>query len=732
MHKAVDKIEFSPWPLLLGWIFALVIPCHADNVGITTARLIETATGSYVLEVDSSPTLLPAFAAPVLPERFESSLTTEYDKQSRFVMIKYCFAYPELPLTATDEILLPWGQMGVSLTAQWADGQFHRALFLRRLDGIPVPIRLLRTGDIPRTVLFKQKLLAGMHAAVWGLNSWLIILCLACMLHRPYRLSVLMVTLAGLWGSLLLADLGLVRLQPAILQSLIALGLVLLARALIKHENAIACTCRLLFATALLAGCLPLAQDTVDLSQRLAAGFLFQLGWGSVVLLMALGLAPLLRTAKERRQNLTLAGVLAMAATLGYFVQGVTPARESSQQVLERVTAAQMALPGAPASRSLSGGGLRPQPTTQLEDPLAGFMSIEPYETRLEILVKVSETRNWPGLSVPETVLPVASQEAYRQALAGLLRESVTLRQDANSLTPTSIQSHFVTLGPYGVFTRPEPMPEPVPAAILGVTMSYPHDGLPMETEVAWQFFADNLETIRFTVTDPFGVRQGDVTRTAPRFVWQNKLTGYQPPEVVPVALVVPHAPLLSLGLLGMSALMMWRLRSPLSRRTAGLLLLTAYGTYPFLRTPMTWGGSGMLKPSRVEAKLLLDDLLTNVYRAFDYRQEEAVYDRLALTVTGDQLTDIYLQSRKALEMENRGAARGRVDDVDVLEVLSVQKASSGAYAVNVKWTVSGSVSHFGHTHYRRNLNHAVVTLDPREGYWHICGINVIDEERLL
>ncbi len=710
----------------------MTAPCHADNVGITTARLIETAAGSYALEVDSSPALLPAFAAPVLPERFQGSLATAYDQQSRFVMIQYRFACPGSPLTPTDEILLPWGQMGVSLTAQWADGQFHRALFLRRLDGIPVPIRLLRAVNLSRTTLFKEKLLAGVQAAVGGLNSWLVILCLACMLRRPYRLSVLTVTLAGLLGSLVLADLGLIFLEPAMLQSLIALGLVLLARALMNHENAFSRGCRVLFATALLAGCLPLAQDTADPSQRLTAGFLFQLGWGSVVLLMALGLAPILRTAKERCHSPYPLGVLAMAAALGYFMQSVTPARESSQHVLERITAAQMALPGTPASGSLPGGGVRPRPTTQLDHPLAGFLSIEPYETRLEILVKVSETRNWPGLSIPAQVLPVTHQEAYRQAMVDLLSQNVTLRQDRVSLTPASIQSDFVTLGPYGVFTRPEPMPEPVPDAILGVTLIYHHSSLPTDTEVVWQFFADNLDTIRFTVTDPFGGRQGEITRMKPRFAWQNKLAGYQPPEVMPVVLNVPHAPLLSLGLLGAGSLMGWRLRSPRSRCTVGLLLLAAYGTYPLLRTPMTWGASGMLKPSRVEAKLLMDDLLTNVYRAFDYRQEEAVYDRLALTVTGDQLTDIYLQSRKALEMENRGGARGRVDEVDVLEVLSVQKASSRAFAVNVKWSVSGSVSHFGHTHYRRNLNHAVVTLVPREGHWLISGINVIDEERLL
>ena len=44
------------------------------------------------------------------------------------------------------------------------------------------------------------------------------------------------------------------------------------------------------------------------------------------------------------------------------------------------------------------------------------------------------------------------------------------------------------------------------------------------------------------------------------------------------------------------------------------------------------------LEPEQEEQ--LLEGLLTNVYRAFDLREEEAVYDKLALTVAGDLLEE--------------------------------------------------------------------------------------------
>ena len=43
----------------------------------------------------------------------------------------------------------------------------------------------------------------------------------------------------------------------------------------------------------------------------------------------------------------------------------------------------------------------------------------------------------------------------------------------------------------------------------------------------------------------------------------------------------------------------------------------------------------------------IVDGLLTNVYRSFYLRDESTIYDRLAITTSGDQLTDIYLEMKK-------------------------------------------------------------------------------------
>ena len=113
-------------------------------------------------------------------------------------------------------------------------------------------------------------------------------------------------------------------------------------------------------------------------------------------------------------------------------------------------------------------------------------------------------------------------------------------------------------------------------------------------------------------------------------------------------------------------------------------------------------------------------------------QREDAVYDRLELTVGGDRLTNIYLQSHRAMELEERGGARGKVDDVDVGEVGDVKREADGTFSVDANWTVSGSVSHFGHSHYRRNRYHAVVRILPEGDAWKIREFTLLDERRLL
>jgi hypothetical protein len=155
-------------------------------------------------------------------------------------------------------------------------------------------------------------------------------------------------------------------------------------------------------------------------------------------------------------------------------------------------------------------------------------------------------------------------------------------------------------------------------------------------------------------------------------------------------------------------------------------VLLGPLGTLA-VALPSTVGGA----PRTAQAKRILGKVLPNIYRAFEFREESAVFDRLSMAVTGEVLTEIYLEHRKVLEMEERGGARARVEAVEVIDVDSIEPDSSSGFSAQVIWTVGGTVTHFGHRHFRQNRYDARVSLVPENEVWKIQGIEVFDEERM-
>ena len=97
--------------------------------------------------------------------------------------------------------------------------------------------------------------------------------------------------------------------------------------------------------------------------------------------------------------------------------------------------------------------------------------------------------------------------------------------------------------------------------------------------------------------------------------------------------------------------------------------LVAAYGLYPFARVEATVPWIGEARIDREASTEVLERLLTNVYRCFDIHNEDAIYDRLALIVTGEELLTVYLESRRALETDMGYGAAFHETRVDVEKV---------------------------------------------------------------
>jgi hypothetical protein len=163
-----------------------------------------------------------------------------------------------------------------------------------------------------------------------------------------------------------------------------------------------------------------------------------------------------------------------------------------------------------------------------------------------------------------------------------------------------------------------------------------------------------------------------------------------------------------------------------------GLLLIGALVLVPVFQVP--FGGSARASQiSAEDGRAILDSLLKNIYRAFDFRDEEDVYDKLAICVSGELLANLYLQQRRSLTVEQAGGAQARVKEVAIKDV-EVRKSTQhdGALDLKAQWTALGQVGHWGHIHSRQNRYDAIVTIKPVAGAWKVVDLELLEEKRLF
>jgi hypothetical protein len=365
---------------------------------------------------------------------------------------------------------------------------------------------------------------------------------------------------------------------------------------------------------------------------------------------------------------------------------------------------------------------------------LQSFLSIEPFELRHEVMVRLVDLASLMDLD-QESTLAVAAQPAIKEQLGALVLRHTALVADGESVGPVLRRVDFMSVDATGALPRTNPQPEPVAAAMVGVVVAYPTDGMPRQVELSWIPFPDFVDRIPATIIDPEAVSTLTLSAAQATETWDNELLDDSVPSINAVAVepATVSIPWLALPLVAVVGVALWRLHGPRRAGAAALArvaLALALVVGPLVTTAVAIPGSLGTVPSEAQARRLLAGLLPNVYRALEFRDEGRIYDRLAITVTGDTLTDIYLQQRRALELEERGGAVARVEAVEVTEVRDIEPQADG-FTVSATWVVGGMVTHFGHRHFRQNRYDARVGIAAVDGTWKIRTIDVLEQERV-
>lgn len=358
------------------------------------------------------------------------------------------------------------------------------------------------------------------------------------------------------------------------------------------------------------------------------------------------------------------------------------------------------------------------------------FLYVEPYEVRAEMVLRPVDFVPWRSATIP-----AARQEALKEEIARLLAASCELAIDGRSVPLRLDRIHFLrrSLWTSTVIDPPEDLA--AVSATLGAVFLVPTSGYPRKAVLRWNRFGPGLEQVAGSVTDQAGPRFVMLRPARNLLEWENAGRYKAAAPLAEIARPPGRSVWLwsVLGALALAALAVLAVRvatgirrqRPLPRKALAacfLLLLASAGSFSTARSSTI---------GEEQARAILHGLLFNIYRAFDYRQEDTVYDLLAASVAGDLLRDVYLETRSALELRNQGGARARVKEVEIVRAAPERLAGGQGFRAHCVWNVTASVGHWGHIHQRRNRYEAVLTVQAVGGVWKLTAFEMLQQARL-
>ncbi|WP_041361226.1 hypothetical protein [Methylococcus capsulatus] len=366
------------------------------------------------------------------------------------------------------------------------------------------------------------------------------------------------------------------------------------------------------------------------------------------------------------------------------------------------------------------------------------FLYVEPYEVRHEVLLRLEDLAPYlrfkPG--DPQN-LSTSERESLKRAAGDFLRAHNPLRINGAAVEAQLDRVEFLRFGRQGMQNANDAETLHPASALVGTILVYLTEAPTETVELQWELFGPDLE--RRPVTLYFGREsfEFEATPRDPVFRWSSEEALGLAPEIerpasaaedgrgVPVIGLRTAAAAVAL----LTAAWFARRRHPVLACT-GLAAAGAAMLFPQLLDPVGQPEARTMAFPPPQVRTRLEALLHNVYRAYALRGEEASYDRLAMSLDGPLLEQVYLRQRKAVLARNQGlGGEGRVSRVEMLDDgLVIRKLGASSFEVTGRWIAHGAVSHWGHSHERHTLYAARMVLSiAGDGTWKITAMDLLE-----
>ena len=376
----------------------------------------------------------------------------------------------------------------------------------------------------------------------------------------------------------------------------------------------------------------------------------------------------------------------------------------------------------------------------QFNEPMNAFIYVEPFEVRVEVIARPKDLQQWVDLGLADReTLPVEMQSELKEKASAFLAEHIHLNVDGQDVVPTLDRIHFLRRTLRASIVVDPAEEQTLESAVLGAIYVYRTSGLPKEARLTWDLFPPKHLNVRAAATDEAGPLPYILQPDDNVLVWTNFLKNPTIPKLIDIAPPVgrplwsiPVVSVLCLVLLIPVVIIAARRRHPASLMGALVLIVGALIAWPYaqISTEKPFADDEVL--SAEQADEVIGSLLRNVYVAFDFREEDEIYDTLARSADGDLLTRIYLDTRKSLELQNQGGARVKVKQVELIDVQLEETENPDSFIAKCRWNVRGSVGHWGHIHQRTNQYEAKMHVNVIDGEWKITELELLKEDRVL
>ena len=366
--------------------------------------------------------------------------------------------------------------------------------------------------------------------------------------------------------------------------------------------------------------------------------------------------------------------------------------------------------------------------------PMTGFLYIEPYEVRKEIIVRPEDIQQYVDLGLDgETIIPASRHAEIKDKIVDFLDGHFAVTIDGVSVQGTVDRVNFLRRTLRSSIVVDNQDLDLLPATI-GVIYVFPTDGLPQTVEMDWDLFTDKSPTIPASTVDQAGALPFILESDFHVLRWENflkfpklpTLTDIeQPPTALKQIASWTRWPFMFISVVILAIL----LRGFQMNRSVPLPLAATWLAACAI-TIVFFHQHRQVAMNQERVAQLVGDLLHNVYRSFDYRGEDVIYDVLEKSVSGELLTDIYLETQKGLEIANQGGARVKVKTIAVNDAQMIDRERN-RLTIAGDWNVSGSVGHWGHVHQRTNGYRANLEISEIDGVWKLTGLEILEEQRL-